>query len=112
MDKDNFAKRLQEAIKAKYGARVSAARIARDLEHASKFQIEVTSEGVRKWLLGSSIPRAQTVAHLEVMLGTHLVFGYSGSRFTDMSEAELITCREQIDQALKAKAACARSVGA
>ena len=104
MDQDNFAKRLQEAIKAKYGARVSAARIARDLEHASKFQIQVTSEGVRKWLLGQSIPRAQTVAHLEVMLGTHLVFGHSVSRFADMSEAELIACREQIDQALKAKA--------
>jgi ribosome-binding protein aMBF1 (putative translation factor) len=104
LDQDNFAKRLQDAIKAKYGARVSAARIARDLEHASKFQIEVTSEGVRKWLLGSSIPRAQTVAHLEVMLGTHLVFGYQVSQFADMTKAELIACREQIDQALKAKA--------
>ena len=104
MDKDNFAKRLQEAIKAKYGARVSAARIARDLEHASKFQIEVTSEGVRKWLSGSSIPRAQTVAHLEVMLGTHLVFGHSVSRFADMTKTELIACRDQIDRALKAKA--------
>jgi hypothetical protein len=37
------------------------------------------------------------------MLGTHLVFGHSVSRFADMSEAELLACREQIDQALKAK---------
>ena len=107
MDKDNFAKRLQDGIKAKYGVLISAARIARDLEHASKFQIQVTSEGVRKWLLGQSIPRAQTVAHLEVMLGTHLVFGHSVSRFADMTEAELIACRDQIDQALKAKAEAA-----
>ena len=46
MDKDNFAKRLQDGIKAKYGVLISAARIARDLEHASKFQIQVTSEWV------------------------------------------------------------------
>ena len=64
-----FALSLRNALKRKFGRRVTAAYLARELDTYSKGEVIVTAEAVRRWLVGISLPRARAVAVLEAYLG-------------------------------------------
>lgn len=60
-------------MKEKYGTRVSAAKLSRDLHLQSGGQFYASPETVRKWLLGVSKPRYDAIVALESLLACRIV---------------------------------------
>jgi hypothetical protein len=65
MEQRKFEHQLLEALKKKYGRKPTARQVSMDLYRVSDGQVNVSPESVRKWLIGSAMPRG---AHLIALM--------------------------------------------
>lgn len=91
-----FSKVLREALRKKYGKRVTAAFLARELDLFTHGGLILSSEAVRRWMVGLSIPRANVVAVLEAYLGRPLVNQRLNLQVQALSSEELEHLQRQI----------------
>ena len=95
-----FASQLRKAIKTRYGRLVSAAFISRQLEQISTGAISVSSEAVRKWLTGSSVPRASILVVLERLLEEPLLFTHAKVQVRKLDRMELELLQREVKSRL------------
>jgi len=53
-----FSLVLREALAKKFGRQITAAFLARELDLYTQGQLILSSEAVRRWMVGVSLPRA------------------------------------------------------
>lgn len=95
-----FSKTLREALRKKFGKRVTAAFLARELDLFTQGDLILSSEAVRRWMVGLSIPRANVVAVLEAYLGRPLVNKRLNLQVQALSSEELEFLQRQISDRL------------
>lgn len=91
-----FAQALRKALRTKFGRHVTAAFLARELDLYSRGQLILSSEAVRRWMVGISIPRAQVLAVLEDYLGRPLVHSKVHLDLTALTPQELQDLHHQV----------------
>lgn len=97
---NEFSSALRRAVRQKFGRVTSAADLARQLDLATRGQVLVSAEAVRKWLTGKSIPRASAVAALERLLGCPLVNDHLNFDFNEMQPDELLAISKKVNDRL------------
>ncbi len=97
---EEFSAALRQAVKSKFGRLPSAADLARQLDVATKGQVLVSTEAVRKWLIGKAVPRASAVAGLEQLLGRPLVNDQLRINVKAMKLDELLEIRAEVNARL------------
>ncbi len=70
---EEVATLLLRAISKKYGKRVSAGKLSRDLHIWSEGNFYVSAESIRKWCIGRTKPRYEAISVLESFFETRLV---------------------------------------
>lgn len=68
MEQRKFDQHLLEALKKKYGRKPTARQVSMDLYRISGGQVNVSPESVRKWLIGSTMPRGANLIALMRLL--------------------------------------------
>ena len=69
----NFSVVLLDAIKHKYGTLVPSTRLANEIYRITDGEISLTSEAIRKWMRGKSIPSGNALFALDELLGDYFV---------------------------------------
>jgi hypothetical protein len=95
-----FSRTLREALRKRFGKRVTAAFLARELDLFTQGGLILSSEAVRRWMVGLSIPRANVVAVLEEYLGRPLVNKRLNLQVQALSSDELEFLQRQISDRL------------
>lgn len=94
---EQFSVALRRAVRQKFGRLTSAADLARQLDLVTQGQVLVSTEAVRKWLIGKAVPRASAVAGLEQLLGRPLVNDQLSIDVNAMQLDELLEIREKVN---------------
>jgi len=68
-----FSEILIASIKHRYGTLVPATKLADDLDRITEGEISLSSEAIRKWLRGKSIPSGNALLALDDLLGDYFV---------------------------------------
>lgn len=97
---DEFAERLRDAVKQKHGRLITCAHLARELASFTNGKLDLTSETVRKWMRGISLPRANAVAVLESYLGVPLVNNKVRLNVDALNHDQLVQLQYQVLQRL------------
>lgn len=95
-----FSRALRDALRKKFGKRVTAAFLSRELDLFTQGTLILSSEAVRRWMVGLSIPRANVVAVLEAYLGRPLVNERMNLQVHALSSEELELLQRQISDRL------------
>lgn len=96
----SFSKALREALREKYGKKVTAAFLARELDLFTQGGLILSSEAVRRWMVGLSMPRANVVAVLETYFGRPLVNKRLNLQVQALNPEELELLQRQISDRL------------
>ena len=64
---------LIDAIKHRYGRLIPSTKLARELDRVTKGEVSLSSEAVRKWVRGLSIPNGNALVALDELLGDYFV---------------------------------------
>lgn len=95
-----FSQVLREALRTKFGRPVTAAFLARELDLYTKGQLILSSEAVRRWMVGISLPRAQVLVVLDEYLGRSLVHSKVSLDLHALTQEELQDLHHQVSARL------------
>ena len=73
LNTSNFSEILIASIKHRYGTLVPATKLANDLDRITDGEVSLSSEAIRKWLRGKSIPSGSALLALDDLLGDFFV---------------------------------------
>lgn len=84
---------LIDAVKHRYGRLIPSTRLACEIDRITDGEVSLTSEAVRKWLRGVSIPNGRALVALDCLLGDYFV----EKRKLKKSTNQLINSLEQMN---------------
>jgi len=73
LNAQSFSTILIDSIKHRYGRLIPSTRLASEIDRVTNGEVSLSSEAVRKWLRGLSLPNGSALVALDFLLGEYFV---------------------------------------